>query len=97
MWFPRVWTVSFSLARSRLTCATGECVANGSADVTVAGLGNPNAANTIAKRFDRTLNGGATAAQRWGIPNVLRVVTRERIPTATLPSLASARTKAKKF
>ncbi|MCB0086451.1 MAG: hypothetical protein KDE54_00930 [Caldilineaceae bacterium] len=46
------------------TDGNGACVGNDQRDITVAEL---------ARRFERTTNGGVSATGRWNLPNVLRV------------------------
>lgn len=46
------------------TAAGGACIRDGQRDLTIA---------EIQRRFDRMTNGGVLEAERWGIPNLLRV------------------------
>ncbi len=51
---------------------TGDCVGNGVRDLTVTAQPGDQ---TLAQRFDYTLNGGVSNEERWGISNTLRVQT----------------------
>lgn len=60
---------------------------DGQRDVTV---------DTIAQRFDRTTNGSVTEADRFGVPNVLRVV-QNRYPLLDQALASTAMTETKKL
>ncbi|MBE2233503.1 MAG: DUF11 domain-containing protein, partial [Anaerolinea sp.] len=65
---------AFLSARDCDTVIDQTCYGDGQPDLTVAGRGV--GAPTLAARLDRLQNGGVPAVQRWGLPNVLRVVTK---------------------
>ncbi|HRI56354.1 MAG TPA: hypothetical protein PK170_04575, partial [Anaerolineae bacterium] len=65
---------AFLSARDCDLFSAGTCYGDGQPDLTVDGRGV--GAPTIAGRLDRLQNGGISDVQRWGLPNVLRVVNK---------------------
>ena len=65
---------AFLSARDCDTVINATCYGDGQPDLTVSGRGVN--APTIAGRLDRLQNGGVPDVQRWGLPNVLRVVNK---------------------
>ncbi|MCB0003767.1 MAG: thrombospondin type 3 repeat-containing protein, partial [Anaerolineae bacterium] len=64
----------FLSARDCDTAIDGTCYGEGTPDLTISGRGV--SAPTIEQRLDRTQNIDAPNDQRWGLPNVLRVVNK---------------------
>ncbi len=65
---------AFLSARDCDTDIDGTCYGDGQPDLTVNGRGVN--APTIAGRLDRFQNSGVPDVQRWGLPNVLRVINK---------------------
>ncbi len=66
---------AFLSARDCDTAIDGTCYGEGTPDLSVSGRGDFNAP-TIAQRLDRLQNRSVPDDQRWGLPNVLRVVNK---------------------
>ena len=70
-------------------------IGDGKPDITINGRGV--GAPKLEDRFDRTRNAGVSDTQRWGMPNVLRVVTRSLRAPRPGGRQRSARSKPRRY